>query len=495
MLLKALLLLYVFLSAATAFAQATTAAPARPASAPAGSSAVHGSVRTRVEAWDWFEPQSGGNSYVFSGSTFRLGVSRTVGVWDWLAEFEAPLLAGLPDDAVAPGVQGQLGLGAAYFAANDQNRTTALLFPKQLFLRWRSTPGATGSTVNSVRTGRFEFNDGAERTPANPVVAAVKRDHVSQRLIGSFAFTHVGRSFDGVEYSLSRKTANVTVVAAVPTRGVFQTDGWGWNRVGIGYAAYSREWTKGRHSSEARLFAIEYVDWRRVQKTDNRPAVTRRNDTGVIRIETFGGHSIHAITSAAGSVDLLVWGAIQSGRWGVLDHRAWSVDVEAGIQPQGPQTVRPWFRAGFTRGSGDVNTDDSKHQTFFQLLPTPRIYARFPFFNMMNIEDAFGSIAVRPDPKVTVSAELHFLRLANANDLWYTGGGVFQPWTFGFAGRAAGGARALANLYDMQADYRINADTTVTGYFGFADGRSITQRIYPQGKNGGFGYVEVTRRF
>ena len=485
------LLLCMFLSVGAAMSQ-QTAAPSPASAQSSGRIIVQGSVRTRVEIWKWFEPDFADNTYAFSGSILRLSASKSVERWDWQAELAAPFLLGLPDRAIASGAQGQLGLGASYFAVNRQSRNATMVFPKQLFFRWKGLGGVTGQ---SVRIGRFEFADGAERTPAETVLAAAKRDRVNQRLIGTFGFTHIGRSFDGLQYSLDKKASNFTFVAAVPTRGVFQTDGWGWNRVGLNYAAYTREWRKGKHAAETRLFVIEYDDWRRVLKTDNRPAAVRSGDTGMVRIETFGGHSLHSVATDGGTVDLLAWGAVQTGRWGAQEHRAWSVDLEAGFQPKALATLKPWLRAGFTRSSGDRNPGDGTHETFFQLLPTPRLYARFPFFNMMNTEDRFGSFVIRPHTKVTLSSEYHSLRLANPNDLWYAGGGVFQPWTFGYAGRAALGARSLSNLYDVQTDYRMSPEVSIGGYFGYAQGLSVARAIYHRGKNGQFGFVEMTYRF
>lgn len=53
--------------------------------------------------------------------------------------------------------------------------------------------------------------------------------------------------------------------------------------------------------------------------------------------------------------------------------------------------------------------------------------------------------------------------LSNRSDLWLQGGGVFQPWSFGYVGRAANGAKSLANLYDFNIDYRLRPDVTLTG--------------------------------
>jgi hypothetical protein len=77
------------------------------------------------------------------------------------------------------------------------------------------------------------------------------------------------------------------------------------------------------------------------------------------------------------------------------------------------------------------------------------------------------------------------------NDLWYSGGGVYQPWTFGYTGRATGGAKSLANLYDTSVEYRMRPNVTLTAYTGYADGRALTRSIFPSGKNGALGYLEM----
>ena len=227
-------------------------------------------LRSRVEAWDWFQADSGNNRYGFSGNILRLSASKTSPQRDWQAEFAVPFLLGLPSAAVAPGVQGQLGQGASYYVGSQQNQNVAMIFPKQLFVRLKNLADVKGS---SLRIGRFEFADGAEHGVRNATLAAVKRDHIAQRLIGPFAFTHVGRSFDGIRYSIERPANNFTFVAAVPTRGVFQIDGWGWNRVAFSYGAYSHEWGRGRHAAETRAFMIEYDDWRHRQ--DGQPSARR----------------------------------------------------------------------------------------------------------------------------------------------------------------------------------------------------------------------------
>lgn len=476
------------LVAPCAFAQSDAPAPLK-----LGDVTVNGSLRSRVYFWDWFQPASGNNNYAYSGNILRVAFSQKNHAWDWDAEFAVPFLLGLPTNATGTGPQqGALGLGSNYAAANPGTQNTAMLFPKQLFVRF---DGLGGDKRHVLQIGRFEFQDGSELAPKNATLATLKRDRVSQRLIGTFGFSDVGRSFDGLHYSYGTTKDNFTFVAAIPTRGVFQTDGWGWNRVGFGYAAYTREWGRGRHAADTRVFFIEYDDWRHILKTDNRALAARRGDLDNIRIDTFGAHTLHTVETKSGTLDFLLWGALQTGRWGVEAQRAGAMNVEGGVQPKILPRVKPWLRGGFTWGSGDGNPNDKTHGTFFQLLPTPRPYARFPFFNMMNTADAFGALILRPHPKVTLSSEFHSLRLSDPNDLWYSGGGVFQPWTFGYSGRATAGRRSLGNLYDANLEFRVRRNVVATGYFGFTQGLAVMEQIYPRGKDGGFGYLELLYRF
>lgn len=500
--------LLTFLALATA-CSAQTAPATAPAPAPAAAAAFapikiggltfSGSLRSRAEVFDWFEPSSGDNEYGYSGNVLRFGFSKKLEKWDWNAEFEAPFILGLPANPVAPGTQGVLGLGGNYFVANGRSQNAAMLFPKQVYARFTQFGS---SKASMLKVGRFEFLDGSETAPKNATLATLKANRVNQRLIGAFGWSDVGRSFDGLQYSYSKPGGTFTFVGAVPTRGVFQVDGWGWNKAAFGYTSYAKPWGKGAHSAETRVFAIYYDDWRRgVVKVDNRAAAARSREFANIKLWTAGGNSLHLFNTKSGAIDLLAWGVAQGGKWGVQDDSAYALDFEGGYQPKiSPQLktlakLKPWFRGGYSVTSGDSNPTDKEHNTFFQILPTPRPYAKFPFFNMMNNIDRFGALTLRPHAKVTIATEFHSLSLKEANDLWYAGGGVFQPWTFGYQGRAAGGRKSLANLYDGSAEYRMNSRLALTGYFGYAQGKAAMAAIYPAGSDGMFGYMEALIRF
>jgi hypothetical protein len=481
---KSLLVCFsVLLCGAVAAAQEPEAQPIQ-----LGDVTFSGSIRERYEAWDWFAPASGNNLYSYSGTVVRFGFSEKREHYDWNIEFLAPILLGLPNHAVYPAPSGQLGIGGSYYAANENSRNTAFIFPKQAFLRIKGEHA-------SLRMGRMEFTDGSEVTPEDATLRTLKADRVGQRLIGNFGFSDVMRSLDGAQLGYENGPWTFTAISAIPTRGVFQVDGWGWVKTPVTYVALTHQTEFGDAHAEWRIFGIYYNDDRPLVKTDNRPAAAKKNDLGGINIGTYGGHFIMETPSAAGTFDLLGWAALQDGRWGDLTQRAGAGAFEVGWQPAFAAPVRPWLRGGIFYSSGDANPNDGTHGTFFAILPTPRIYARFPFFNEMNNTDAFGEVMLRPTKSFTIRSDVHGLWLSNSNDLWYTGGGAFQPWTFGFSGRPSNGANHLATLCDISGDYKWRHGISLGLYFGYAIGGEVIKKIYPSNSNGALGYTEVNYRF
>lgn len=452
---------------------------------------LNASVRLRTETWDWFGTDAGGH-YSFSAALMRASASQQRKNMSWTLEAAMPILAGLPSDAIAPAPRGQLGLGSAYWSANDSASFAAGVFLKQAFVRFGAKPGAVG---HALKAGRFEFIDGLETVPRNPALAALRRYRIAHRLIGNFAWSHVQRSFDGAAYSYDGRAVNITAAVMRPTEGVFSTNGWSDLPINVVYAAVGN---RGAEKSrlDARAFAIYYDDRRSGPvplKADNRSASVRGADALPVTITTLGGHYLAIVPIAAGSLDLLAWGALQTGSWGLLDHSANAFALEAGFHPA--LKSRPVLRAGFARSSGDANATDQKHTTFFQVLPTPRGYARFPFFNAMNLADAFVSLGVAPTPKLSLRADAHRLRLVQSSDLWYGGGGAFDDRGFGYSGRPAGGQRALASLIDGSAQLQISKTLSTNVYAGFANGGPVIDAMYSAGATAHFTYIELEWRY
>lgn len=445
--------------------------------------------RTRAEGWYWFEAPTGNSTYGFWDSLLRIGIGQTGERFAWFIEGEQPSVLGLPNNAVISAPQGQLGLGANYYAANNNHTDVANGFVKQAFV------GFKGLGPVGLKIGRFEYFDGLEVKPTDPMLAGIVQNRISSRLISNFAFTTVQRSFDGVQLSLNSGRNNLTFLASRPTQGVFQVKGMNELDVDNYYGAYTHLVGDGNSVGDFRLFAVGYIDHRTtVLKTDNRPASVRAGDLGKIEVATWGANYVHVThVQSAGDFDFLAWGALQTGSWGALTQHAGAAVVEGGWQA--PVRAKPWISIGYSWGSGDGNPSDTRHGTFFQDLPTPRQYARFPFYNMMNNQDVYATFNIKPVSKLSLRSEAHALRLSNASDLWYSGGGAFQPNTFGFTGRPSSTNRGLANVWDLSTDYQFTRSFAATLYYGHAWGKGVIASIYPKNPNGQLIFLETNFHF
>ncbi len=163
--------------------------------------------------------------------------------------------------------------------------------------------------------------------------------------------------------------------------------------------------------------------------------------------------------------------------------------------------LKPWFRAGYYLGSGDGNGSNGQHGTFFPILPTPRVYARDPFYNESNLQDIFVQAILRTAPKhgmtaplFTIRGDVHSLRLADSHDLWYGGGGAYDNSVFGYNGRTSSGKGSLATLFDLSVDYTPAESVTVTGYVSYANGGNVISSIY-KSRDSVFSYLELNYRY
>jgi hypothetical protein len=437
--------------------------------------------RARMDAWQWFAAPPTNNSYAYVQSLLRTGMAQRFHRWDWELELSQPAILDLPDNAVSPvAAQGQLGLGGTYYAAN-MNSYPAAAFLKQGFVR------LDGENKN-LRVGRFEFVAGQETQPHNPTLAWLQANRVANRLIGNFGFTNAQRSFDGIDAQWDLRGWNVTAMASRADQGVFNMNGNPELNVDIQYLALTH--AQARQHVLWRVFAAGYHDGRTgLTKTDNRLLAERLADHANIRIGTYGGDLIAAVPAGPGQFDFLFWGAVQNGRWGSQGHRAGAVALEGGYR-MGSHPAAPWLRAGWFRSTGDNNPMDNTHRTFFQLLPTPRLYARVPFYNLMNNTDEFVQLIDKPVKQLVLRSDLHWLQLTSWNDLWYLGGGAFDNKVFGYTGRPANGATSLASVADISADWQAAKNFDLNFYYGYAQGKTVVAAIYPSNPNTQFGYVE-----
>jgi hypothetical protein len=442
---------------------------------------LQGLWRTRVEAWRWFEVPGYQSRYTYGHSLFRLGLHWHHGPHEAVLEVAGVALLHVPTRAVAPSPAGQLGLGGTLQAVNGGR--DASVFPKQFFYRWRS-----GSLT--LQGGRWEFGDGTEGGLDHPRLVWIRQNRIAHRILGSFGFSPVQRSFDGLLMKYTGSGTTATALAAWPTRGVFDLQAYApLTRVVVGYGSLTAERKFPARVLEGRLFSLVYWDDRRVLKVDNRPVGERMADSAAVRILTVGAHGVAVGDGAGLRWDALVWAAAQWGRWGTLRHAAYAAALEGGLQTDWPG--RPWVRLGAFLGSGDADPRDGTHGTFIPGPNTPRLYALIPFYNLSNVMDGFVQVLLSPHRRVRFRADLHRLALHRTGDLWYVGGGAYDNRTWGLAGRPSSGFRGLATVADANLVVTLGREWRLEIYHGTAWPGPVIRALYPQGGRLHFTFLEV----
>ena len=452
------------------------------------------SDRARGEFVDWFDPPAGAaddgaQRYAFFANQLRAGVRLDFPNVQLGVEAQDTRLANLPDDATLPPPQGSLGPGAVYFA-NTRDTSQGETFLKQGYLALRGR----GFTAKG---GRFEYRDGTEAVPGDATLAFVKKTRINERLVGAFDFTHVTRSFDGGLVAYDEPSWNATAIGLRPTRGGFEVSANG-ELDGVSLAGLSltakRLPIAAAPPADLRLFYFYYEDRRNDPlKIDNRALAVRQADNDSLFLHTIGAHAVTAVEAGPGVLDALVWAVGQAGEWGALDHAAWATAVEVGYQL--PRLVaQPWLRIGYDVSSGDGDPTDGDHGTFFQLLPTARVYAQLPFYNLMNDQDVFAQLILRPHARVTLRTDYHWLSLTDRDDLWYSGGGAGHDEIFGYAGAPSGGHRELAHVVDVSATVTLHKQVTLGIYYGHAFGQAVVHSSF-EDPDADYGFTELTFKY
>jgi hypothetical protein len=206
---------------------------------------------------------------------------------------------------------------------------------------------------------------------------------------------------------------------------------------------------------------------------------------------TYGASLVGRYPAGALAFDSVGWLAVQRGTWYGHQHRAVAVATEGGVQWT-RLWGQPWVRAAWFRGSGDDDPADTRHGTFFPVLPTVRKYALTTLYSTANVDDRFAQVILRPTARLLVRGEAHRLRLASDADRWYVGAGATQQRgrLFGLVARPSGGATALGAIYEGMADLTITRRLSVNGYAGHMRGGPVVSASFA-GRRLWYGYLET----
>ncbi len=461
-----------------------------------GTFRFYGKERFRWSLWDYAQSAPFHNEYDYFSSQLRLGSRFENALFKAHAAWQYVQLWNLPTGASAGA-----GAGAAYFSNGISEKESHATYLKYLELSLKDI-WKTG-IVPSV--GRFEYSSGYQYkgptdTPEAKKLDWIKSKRISERVIGGFEWSEYQRSFDGVKAAWDTDPLHLSVAAMSPTQGGFEEKASaGIEDIRLIATELTLKKDKFVTGTELQFFHYHYEDARLLSATAARPDNTGRfavsgfeND---VNLDMIGGHAAGAWALGEGTLDALVWGGWQTGEWFELDHDAYALAAEVGYQ-WSKLPWKPWVRGGYNLASGDSDASDGSHDTFYQMLPTVRLYSSSILYNAMNLEDVFVTLAVKPCAVISVKTDAHFLSLSERTDRWYLGSGAMNRNKLtDYTARASNGNDDLGVLWDVTLTWDIHPDVTASAYYGHLFGGDVVKSFYTDQKDVNFFSLEFAVNF
>jgi len=451
----------------------------------------------RVETWSAFDTGVSGmeSDYGFASSKMRIGFGYDTTYIDTYAQLHWTQFFGLPSDAT-------YGTGGLYYGANNgSNKGYAGI--SQAWLRARM-PWVKGL---SARFGRMKLNGGLEANtlPQNKTLRWLRQKRISQRMLGAFEWSRVGRSFDGFDAAYDTDTWNITTTFSHPRPGGFylnimdtSDNGYSTDDIDIVTVTVTMK-DRMVAGLDAQAFYYYYNDHR---------GLKNQKIADEAEVSTFGANLLYNTPKVGpGAFDFLFWGVFQGGVWTPPtgpreDQQGYALAFEGGYKFHDVMW-QPWLRMGYFYGSGDSDPTDNDHDTFFQMIPTLRIYAMTPFYNLMNTKYFFGEIMFKPWEKLLVRTDVTKLNLTNSNDGWYQGSGMTQADSFGYVaktGHIGTGHDSIGTMWDISLFFKDlcryqGASLGLNLYYSHVFGNNVVEDNFADKSDMDFFYVEGIIKF
>jgi hypothetical protein len=347
-----------------------------------------------------------------------------------------------------------------------------------------------------LRAGRQDIQLGKEVMYPEANWKYLKAARLSQRMVGGVGWTHGERSNDGLVASYDLGDYLFYAFGAKPTTGVFDISHSYASQPKITYGGASLTARRGawHPDTEVRLFGLAFEDKRHMNDGG-------LSDSRHVNVYTTGLSLLKVRPCGPGNADMLLWGAYQWGSWPVmgtsdtLSHSAWAALAEGGYQFTEVET-KPWVRAGVNIASGDGNSSDSDHGTFFNMLPTNHLYYGFADqLALQNLVDYFVQLKLTPVPKSDLNIMLHHFTLLTDDDDQYFGSGAFSkqgiPGGFGFGSNPSNGHRGIGTELDVVANYKLTEQVALQAGYSYMWGHAVMNSNFSD-DDVRFGYLQVT---
>jgi len=293
--------------------------------------------------------------------------------------------------------------------------------------------GAEGDDYADLYQAYIEFAD-YESFPLGLRLGRQLFNYGDQRLVGSFDWNNLGRTFDAARLRYERErfwmeafASSVVVVEreSFNTSDLFDWDGTGREQVFSGLYASSTH--VPAHKIDAYAFWL-YQDNGNVSNFGPTlglpPAGSKGGNPALgMNFVTLGTRFNNLPKEMAG------WEydgefALQVGELAGLDLAAFAAHAGAGYNFFSvPWTPRVYVQYNYASGDGDPG--DGRSTTFQNLFPTNhKFYGYMDLFSWQNIHNPSVTLAFKPHKTVSVAADLQLFWLATTSDAWYRANGL-----------------------------------------------------------------------
>ena len=169
----------------------------------------------------------------------------------------------------------------------------------------------------------------------------------------------------------------------------------------------------------------------------------------------------------------MIWLAVQGGEYDGLDHDAFAGVFELGY-PRVDWPLAPWFRVGVNAASGDDDSTDRDHGTFFNQLPTNHLYHGFAdHLAFQNLLDSFVQLRLFPRDGLTVDLFVHRFSLMHDEDGRYFGTGAFNRSAFGFGVQPSQGLHNIGTEIDAVVGWKLPHGFQLSGGYAWLKGGAL----------------------
>jgi hypothetical protein len=316
--------------------------------------------------------------------------------------------------------------------------------------------GAEGDDTVDLRQGWVELGD-AKEFPLTLKLGRQILSYGDERLVGSFDWNNIGRTFDAVKLRWEEKLWWVdlfTSSVVVPERGSYnQSDVFNGNETDRGQIFSGVYFETVALPFQATDFYIFHLH-------ENDSARYLTNPLGDTNFFTFGtrwksqpGAFAPSRTTKSKDEDGKAAPDLEGPKPIGLDYTgefAWqSGDVQgkdllafAGHADLGYTFDANWvprIALGYSFASGDYNPNDKNVETFQNLFPTNhKFYGQMDLFSWQNLHDVEVDLKIAPIRAVTMRLDFHAFWLADTNDAWYRANGTTAVRPLSSAARTAG---------------------------------------------------------